>query len=143
MTTPDSIPRKIITYLMATIPEHIKDALYFDTAAQRNEQLPVCLITACPSIPDIRHGGFIDVNVRTLKLITTIGWSAAEEGDNYDRFEEAIGAVVDALSNLQGTETLGSRVLLSEINMEASLTSIDVDTATYWADIESEIEFVR
>ena len=142
MTT-DSIPRKIIAYLIDALPDHISEDLSFDVLAQRNEKLPVCIITACPSIPDIRHGGEIDTDTRTLKLITTIGWSAAEEGDNYDRFEETIGAVVDALSNLQGTATLGSDVLLSAINLEASLTSIDVDTVSYWADIESEIEFVR
>ena len=143
MNLQDSIPRKIIAYLIRVLPEHITTELHFDTLAQRNENLPLCLITACPSIPEIRHGGFIDVKVRTLKCITTIGWNAAEEGDNYDRFEETIGAVVDALSNMQGTDTLGSSVLLSEINMEASMTSIDIDTVTYWADIELEIEFVR
>lgn len=138
----DSIPRKIIEYLQATLPASNK-SLQFDAVALRHSTLPACVINACPGIPEVRAGGNVDVNTRNLKLYVTLLWGAGASGRNYDEFEACLHNIVDAMADMQGTATLGNAVLRSEVSVDDSSTSLDIDTQTYIADLEIMVTFTR
>ncbi len=139
----DSIPRKIIDYLQATLPAGVNDALYYDAVARRRDSLPVCIVTACPSIPDTRAAGRVDRDTRSLVCYITLLWDARGEGRNYDDFEEAINAIADAVCEMQGTSALGSQVLQSRVSPEDCETEMNIETNLYIAALETHITFTR
>lgn len=143
MNAADSIPRKIIEYLRAALPADIDDALTYDAVAQRGEAKPVCVVNACPSVPDTRAAGRVDTGTRSLVCYISILWDARGEGRNYDDFERAANEVVDAVSKMQQTTALGQRVIKSEIDPSDTLTQLDLDSMTYLAEIEANLTFIR
>ena len=144
MAAADSIPRRVIDYLLATLPDEVQTGLQFDAVAQSGDKYPVCVVTACPSIPATRHGGKVIRDHRSANVFLGLVWDADDgDGRNYDDFEEAMTTMVDAMCEMQGTAALGTRVLMSEVDKDDSMVEMDVQMKKYYASIKCVITFNR
>lgn len=149
MPVADSIPRKIIAHLRAVMPQAVAEPIHWDAVAQWRKEAadePVCIVVAHPSIPEVRRGGIVDADTRNLVVGVDLIWDAKDgghDGKNYDRFEETINALADALAGLQGTAVLGGAVLQSTIDPDECEVGADVDIRKYIARLKVDIQFTR
>ena len=143
MAAADSIPRKVIEYLRDKLPNEIEDKLHFDAVARTTDDYPVCVVTACPSIPELVSGG---ANLSRRKLILYVGliWRLdSNDGRDYEAFQETMDEVVDALMTMHGTDAVGECVLSCAIDEDDSVIELDTKANMYVASVKMKVIFNR
>ena len=142
----DSIPRRVIGYLQENLPANITAPaeldMTFDALYRSGDHLPICIVAATPSLPEVRAGGAIDTTIRSGMVTLTILWDGSPKGRNYDQFEEVISTLVDTLYRMRGTPTLGSSVLQSYCDPQDVGIVYDQETDILLADIELNVKFI-
>ena len=93
----------IVNYLARQLPDDLTDIISFSTVARRAEQEKVIIVTANPSVPDIRRAGDIAINNRHFICDIAIAWSTGPlegSGQNYAKLDRLGELIINAICDM-------------------------------------------